>query len=340
MKDLVHNGEQIYADTYDILINTAKTFGIDKYKIVWSPLPIEYAYTDPGLFYCMKNGIAYGYGVQVVPSYDILTICPDIDMSSECFYEQYEYMCYRPLTVEDNLDKVLASFEVTESAYKEGNIVVGAIEDINPAPNFRGEYTEYILSELEFANEYNAFTFTNWYLIPIDDNSNEVYTLNYKETYNDVRSNCMNKTKYWFTSEDLTPDEELVTKYSFYEDLKMAKFFDFDNYKYVYSPDEVIYYGINSGCQIVKASDYIVLKPNLYQEFIDDGCTEEVAKNEVEYLCSTEHYLYYRWHLKDWNDGNSELKISTDFTDNYLEMYMVPLDSNGNEMLKMLYPLS
>ena len=331
---LVHDGKQIDDATYDILINTAKTFAIDKYKIVWSNTPIEYAYTDPGLFYCMKNGIAYGYGVQVAPGYDVTEICPDMDMSTQCFYEQYELMCYRPLTDDDKLDKVLSGFEVTESAYKEGNIVVGAIEDIN-IPNDAND-----AFQLKYDNEYNSFNFMNWYLIPLDNNSKEVYSLNVKEAYNVAKSDYMSKTKYWFTNEDLTPDEELVTAEHFYEDLKLAEFFNLANFKYVYSSDDVIYYGIYAGRQVVKASDYIILKPNLYQELRDEGYNDEVAKNQVEYLCSSDHYLYYRWCLKDWNNANSELVITTDGTKNIMSMYMIPLDSNGNESLKILYPIS
>ena len=52
--------------------------------------------------YCGRNGMAYGYGVQIAPSSDVRTICPSFTkLKASEYTSEYEFICYRPVVEED-----------------------------------------------------------------------------------------------------------------------------------------------------------------------------------------------------------------------------------------------
>ena len=346
---MVHDGKQIDSDTYKILINTAETFGIDQYKIVWSDTPIEYAYTDPGLYYCMKNGISYGYGVQVAPSEDISTLCPEMKKLVQAEYKQNEFICYRPIIDDDNKANVLEGFDVTDSAYKNSTGIV--VMAINEGTDFQGNI------------EYNVFSSSNWYLVPIEGNEQEIYELNYKETY-DLTQTVVEEPKYWFTNTELSPGDKTMPKERFYEFIATAEMLGLENMKFVNSND-IQHYGFAPGllafsvseykgdAQIIPATDLLIVEPDLLEQYLDAGYTESSAQLRVADDTNPEVHPYYAWIPKElliidndstsddhrdiyvFNDVTYELQI----TINNDLWWMIPTDESGNEILKVWYPL-
>ena len=144
-----------------MLINTAKLFGINEYKIVWSDLPVSYGYTDPGLFYCMRQGIAPYYGVQVIPSSEVKTVVPSIRRIDVLNMNHYDYICYRPIVDNDNIDYIEENYDDTEGAVKYDGKVVMAIEDvIEPDKDKTDSLYTFDLLRL---NEDNSYEYSNWY---------------------------------------------------------------------------------------------------------------------------------------------------------------------------------
>ena len=213
-EDLVHNGEQISDDTYNILLNTAKLFGIDKYEIVWSDHPVEYGYTDPGLFYCMRNGIAYGYGVQVIPGSDVTIVAEGMKKLSANGYKKLNYIAYRPLVEDDNLDYVLKNFSSAEGAYKTDVSVVAKIKDIIESDEDKNKDEAFYLKDLDSINALNSFQFFNWYLIPVDDKGRK-FELNYVEDNYDTTINTEVKSKYWINNNQLTSGGAAIDRITF-----------------------------------------------------------------------------------------------------------------------------
>lgn len=341
MEDLVYEGEQIDQTTYDILIDTAEAFGIDRYKIVWSDHPIEYAYADPGLYYSMKMGVAYGYGVQIAPGAEVKTLCPNMTNLDASYYKFDQFLCYRPIVEDDSQEEVLAGFDVTYGAYKDGDIVVMDMEDIIEPERIDTNY----MSELLWANEFNPFNFVNWYLVPIDEKGNEIYEMNTNE-YTEVKTSF--EPTYWFTNEELLADGRELRREDFYAFLKTAEFFGFSNFKFIYSED-VVYYGFNNGnfgygfctptgtAQIVPGTDITILNPNLYQSYIDSGYSEEEANALVEHWKNSTYIAWIKEELVKETVENDILYSGYYVLSNY---YMIPLDENGNEILKLMYPVN
>ena len=348
MEDLVHEGEQIDQNTYDILLNTAKMFNIEKYQIVWSDHPIEYAYADPGLYYCMHNGIAYGYGVQIVSGTDVKGICPTMDNFTASDFEWNQYMCYRPLVEEDNAEKVMMNYEESYGSYRDFETgLVGMMIDDIIEPTYI--YTEYIVL-LKDENKFNPFEFINWYLIPIDENGEPVYELN-KGEYTVTKTSVV--SNYWWTIEELTPGSIILPRESFYRFVKTMDVYNFEdaNVEFVYS-EENVYYAYSDGdirtdigkceiaLQMIPTTDLVNLDPNIYQKYIDKGYSETEAKDIVDDIMRTKHD-YYVWTYSDYVEDNQisqgeELFYITAYRHYPLDFYMVILDENGNPVEEII----
>lgn len=350
----------ISEDTYDILMATAKQFGINRFKIEWSDLPVTYGYTDPGLLYCTRNGISYGLGMQVIPGSEVKTVATDMKNMKALAYKKRDYIAYRPIVEEDDRDFILANFASTESGYKSSNgIFVAGIDNITIPQNLPGQPQSQFPVTLETENEYNMFEFSNWYLIPIDENGNEILEIGYQNNTFDNTVKPAVETKYWVPNEQLVTDtpggQVKIKKVAFDGYIRAAKELNIPGIRLVYNTtSDPIYYSFVShhayayyiqsdkiGLQTMPGSDILAFEPDLKEKLIKRyGGDEELAQQELE---AELNLKYVFWSLsKHYTGGDPVLNdywiyynwYDNPFKDAYI---MIPLDENGNDDLRLFW---
>lgn len=329
---LLHEGEEISEEEYNVLMNTAKLFGIGEYKIVWSDVPIKYGYTDPGMYYCMQQGIAYGVGVQIISIEDIRTVCPNIDEFTASFYEFfYDGIMYRPTVEADYRSEVLEGRELGGDVHIENDILISGFYNLGPATD-----SEYSTSNFEYAG---------WYLIPTADGEESLSMVNnYYPDKVDIPDN-----KYWFTSEQING----LSRYQLHTFLKMMEKYNIENAKFVKS-STIIQYGFiiggnmitNSknqfGVQMIPGEDVRILFPELENwlrnQYPDDVSQELVEKEKEKYY--TDDTVC--WGLTTY-ESDSDFYPKGIFIDTNVWVaptwYMIPLDENGNEIYRLWFPV-
>lgn len=234
MEDLVRDGEQIDEETYNILINTAKMFNIEKYKILWGRT-LDYGFVNPGSYYCMEAGMSYGYGVQILPSFEIKNLETGLSDEEIALYKENDYICYRPIVSEDSNEEVLASFDVnsTMAIKTEGGLIVSSIDEIIYPDYVEGVSYSETYNE---ANQENSFNLEGWYLCPINDSGSYVYNVEYPNEYTDVEP--AGSVNTWFTHEEINPDgQPVLGKDDFYAFQKNAEELGYTSYKICYDPE-------------------------------------------------------------------------------------------------------
>lgn len=343
-EDIYHNGEEIPEDTYNILLNTAKFFGIDKFEIRWSDHPLEYAYTDPGLFCCMRNGIAYGYGVQVVPGTDISKIAENINPLTASVYEKYNYIAFRPLVDDDNNDYVLRNFWSSESSFKTDENVILKIKNVVESEENKLENESNYVSDLEIKNEMNSFQFCNWYLIPIDE-SRQKRELNLNYDNFDINVQAGATSKYWIDNTQLYCGDEPISRLLFNRYLDTAKQFDMPGFKIKYNnsekePMEYSFIGtdlknVNSeiAVQVIPTNDILQLVDVYAITLKELNGDEKLAEMFYLHWISKLYNPHYYWTKDSRSEENVFFKF--DRKDNYKNYVLVPLDENGNEDLRL-----
>ena len=262
-------------------------------------------------------------------------------------YKKNDYILYRPLVADDNLDYVLENLGSAEGAYKaETNVVMKLKNIVEPATS-KDNYN-YYLSELDYSNIYNSFEFMNWYLVPIDDNGQKLELAYTNNTYN-VNVSAAVETKYWFSNETLTSGGAPIERFCFNEYINTAKQFNIDAFKIVYNDStEPVFYsfigkGLSLACpsenvavQIVHGEDITKLinlkeyclkitngDENLatirYNEYVNNKCWYWTLKENDKYFSVDGKYAFY---------DNSGL-------DDYTSYIMVPLKEDGSEDLRI-----
>lgn len=283
--DFLHNEDLISNDTYEMLVNAAKAYGYDNYEIIWSNTPIPYAYTNPGLFYCMMNGIAYGYAVQVIPGEDIQTASTGLSKLVTSELSLNNFNCFRPLTSDDSAENVIENFENSEATYKDkSNLIFCGIEDFNEGSE------DLSFFDLYFENEYNPFEFANWYLIPVNENGERILEANINTpNYEELK---IPNSNYWFTQEELTPDGYVVSRHEFNMHLFTANYYGFKNFRLESSEDFLyggyIVGGLNNSnlygsCKMISPENFLEYWPDMEKYLEEKG----ESANGVEYDLST-----------------------------------------------------
>jgi hypothetical protein len=327
-------------------------FGIDKYEIVWSYTPVAYAYADPGALYCMMNGIAYGYGVQIAEGSDIAKVGIGMPKIDQLDYKTDDYLCYRPLVSDDNLDRVLNGG--SKSAYRLNDRVVIAIEDVIQPDEYEPGDQNYAF-ELVNANEYNEFEISNWYLIPLDDEDNQVLELNSMTRINTGVEAGYN-LKYWFTYEDLfAEDQTQIALSTFKAYLNTAIQYNFEDCKIVFnnSSTEPIFYSFASrgklhglgdlkkgaAVQIIHTEDIEKIY-NLKQSCLDEANGDEQRFNE-RYNWFLNNNIHPCWYCtlaennkNTYTDNRKYAFYYYDSWDEYDDYVLIPL-KNGQEDLRI-----
>ena len=345
---LVHDDKQISDETYDILLNTAKLFGIDQYEIIWSDHPVEYGYVDPGLYFCMRNGIAYGYGVQVAPSADVQSVAENMKKLTAAQYKKNDYIAYRPLVAADNLDYVLENYASTDAAYKAEKNVVMKLTNIKEPTTSKDDYAHYLL-ELVDANLNNTFEFMNWYLVPIKNNVRNL-ELGYGNNTINTNVSPAVETKYWFSNETLTSGGAPIQKFCFDRYINTAKQLKIDAFKIVYNDSETVpvFYSF-----VVKSADLAlptekvavqIVKGNDISEMVDlmAWCLDIADGNETMAKIRYDEYINAKrwyWTLKE-NDSKAKpvekyAIYSESAFDNFKEYIMIPLNKDGSDDLRI-----
>lgn len=352
-EDLVHNGETMDEETYQLLINTAKMFGVKRYEFQWSSLPIEYGYFDPGPLFCMTEGYAYGYGVQVLSSDKIYDFAPEKSkLEKSTFKYGYEFLLYRPILEDDNDPKVLSSFELTTDAFKSNDsLLISGMRKIIENTNYEpGE--EGYEREIETCNAQNPVEFMGWYLVPVDENGEKVEEVP-KEFDTSIKP--AKSIRYWFTNEQLCSAgfNILLPVFNIY--IETAYLYDMPNFKIVYNNDKEnpILYSFEKGGTVTD-NGIIVGAPqvlpyydlpkvvDLYKFCLEYAQGSEKAATQLEEIILEGKFTpFYYVTLKD-NDRNNPIQnvvyipdIDVDFHKLYV---MIPLDEEGNEDLRP-YPL-
>lgn len=315
-----------------MLINTAKLFGINEYKIVWSDLPVSYGYTDPGLFYCMRQGIAPYYGVQVIPSSEVKTVVPSSRRIDELNMKHYDYICYRPIVDNDSIDYIEANYDDTEGAIKYDGKVVMAIEDVVEPHN--GSADSHYEFELFSLNLDNSFEFSNWYLIPTENGAEklEIAPANYNTTIQPTK-----EIKHWISNEDLTSGEVALTRDEFKSFTNTAEQLNINKFKIVYNnqSSNPIYYGfLADGVASAELRNQVALQVIPTGEIgrlVDVSVREEYwYTRKLFYWTLIENYAGYtgtektKYYVFHWSG-----------LDQYKQYYMIPIDDNGNEVYKL-----
>lgn len=137
-----------------------------------------------------------------------------------------------------------------------------------------------------------------------------------------------------------------------------AETFNFENVKFVYSED-IQYYAFSGGyastswatsqsgaAQVVYATDLVKIEPSIYDQFIESGYSEELTQILVADMMDPKQYPYYAWLLKEFmqyeEDGqpyNGNVAVFNHNSYNLNNWWMIPTDENGNEILKVWYPI-
>ena len=337
--DLIHEGEQIDDDTYNILINTAEMFNIDRYEIIWSHHPIAYAYAAPDAYFCMREGFAYGFGIQLIPSSDISEVCPGMKKLKASTYKMNnDYLAYRPLVAADDTEDVLSSYEVTIDAYKEDKVIIAGINKIIEPDTDPG--SSLYMSDLEFGNEYNVFNFIGWYLIPIDEEGNQILELNTAEHNTSVTPAA--EIEYWFTNVELEGEVAPIVRWLFNEFVFTARQFNMPDFKVVYNNnhDEPLLYGFTRGTNLDlfnlgKGTVQIIPTSEIVNVIDVEARCVDVADYEYYLNEVANPYYYVTLGENDRRDLDENAFYIWSKNDSYNVYFLVPLDEDGNEDLRL-----
>lgn len=334
-ESLVHEGKIIDEDDYQILMQTATMFGIERYTIMWSDHPVEYGYANPGEYFCMREGFAYGLGVQIVPSSDIFEITNMKKLKGAEYKSNYTYIAYRPLNEADNMSNVLDAFEVTETGYKDterGVIIAGINDIVEPANANKGE--EGYLLELDAENWMNTFKFIGWYLVPTDEDGNQILELNNSEP---VEVAVAAETKYWFTNNELTSGGAPVSRNQFNAFINEAEILKMSNFVIKYNEDKytpTMYSFVNSGIttafttvQVIPTADIVKVIDLNARALEEANGNPDLAKIYYNDWLDENQYPFYYW---DPIEKEIYFYSSLDSFDRYCITF---LDSEGNEIL-------
>lgn len=353
-ESLIHDGETMDEETYELLTNTAKMFGVKHYDFEWSFRPIEYGYFDPGPLFCMEEGFAYGYGVQVLPSDQIDVLAPKKSkLERGEFKSGYEFLLYRPILSDDNESRVLESFEQTEDAFKtEDGLIISGMLEIIEAPNYKPGDEPYEF-ELSGTNAYNPVDFIGWYLVPLDEDGNKIEAI--PEKY-DTAVDPAKSIRYWFKNDQLRSAGFSIPLGTFYNYVDTGILYDIPNYKIVYNEDSEnpIMYSFevgNTGITDIKVGAVQIIPYWDLSKVVDlhkycleymqggEGFAAELENNIVEGKDKPFYYVTLA--------GNSYLKTGTNTNvvyvpnldiDTHMGYMMLPLNEEGQEDLRP-YPV-
>ena len=345
--DCIHDGEKIPNSTYKSLKNAAIFFGIDRYEIVWSDHPVEYAIADPGMYYCLRNGIAYGYGMQIIPSEDVKTVCPNIKKLKENTYKRNsELIAFRPLVGDDDDENVLANYADTESAYKEGGMVVATIDDLIETNRTGEEY----LSTLESLNWNNSFEHINWYLVPIDENGQKVEKVITDGFNMNVKTSA--EVNYFVSNDELTccGVRTPISRVYFERFVNTAKQLRIKQFKIAYNEmvnEPPVFYSFmvsrsttvtatGAAVQVVPGRDVEkIIDLNALCMNIANG-QEDIAAMYYDDLMNQKLW-YWTKACNDVERNTTEENVVYTYlwTDEFDGYYMIPLNSDGTEDLRL-----
>lgn len=338
MEDLVNEeGEQIPEDTYNILLATAKLFNVKEYDIVYSEKLIEGAYFNPGLEYCGIQGMAYGYGVQIVNPEDLLKL--DIDtipdgqedaITGTWAYGWHGYI--RPIVPADMQTTVLEASKNTWASRRSQKYIICGDGDGDPDERAKDE----------------PIDCHNWYLV--DKNSNEI---NLGEYNLDTAPGATSK---YYLSYDKMSGLNLCSRTEFQLYMEYADYLNLPDYKIVrnsekYTPIEYAFVCSDRmeaivGIELARFACRQIVPTSQLSKVVDpNGNWQE----DISYdIFDEEKYPYFFWTPKEFTDytWNEAYQVAYFLYDDYnlrnegwIGFYMIPLDEEGNEDLRLFWPL-
>ena len=338
MEDLVNEeGEQIPEDTYNILLATAKLFNVKEYDIVYSEKLIEGAYFNPGLEYCGIQGMAYGYGVQIVNPEDLLKL--DIDtipdgqedaITGTWAYGWHGYI--RPIVPADMQTTVLEASKNTWASRRSQKYIICGDGEGDPDERAKDE----------------PIDCHNWYLV--DRNSNEI---NLGEYNLDTAPGATSK---YYLSYDKMSGLNLCSRTEFQLYMEYADYLNLPDYKIVrnsekYTPIEYAFVCSDRmeaivGIELARFACRQIVPTSQLSKVVDpNGNWQE----DISYdIFDEEKYPYIFWTPKEFTDytWNEAYQVAYFLYDDYnlrnegwIGFYMIPLDKEGNEDLRLFWPL-
>lgn len=338
MEDLVNEeGEQIPEDTYNILLATAKLFNVKEYDIVYSEKLIEGAYFNPGLEYCGIQGMAYGYGVQIVNPEDLLKL--DIDtipdgqedaITGTWAYGWHGYI--RPIVPADMQTTVLEASKNTWASRRSQKYIICGDGDGDPD---------------ERAND-EPIDCHNWYLV--DRNSTEINLGEYN------LDTAPGATSRYYLSFEKMSGLNLCRRAEFENYVKYADYLNLPDFKIVYNSDKYkpVEYSFTSndrmeaivGIELARFACRQIVPTSQLSKVVDPNGNwqEDISYN----IFDEEKYPYFFWTPKEFTDytWNEAYQVAYFLYDDYnlrnegwIGFYMIPLDEEGNEDLRLFWPL-
>ncbi len=338
MEDLVNEeGEQIPEDTYNILLATAKLFNVKEYDIVYSEKLIEGAYFNPGLEYCGIQGMAYGYGVQIVNPEDLLKL--DIDtipdgqedaITGTWAYGWHGYI--RPIVPADMQTTVLEASKNTWASRRSQKYIICGDGAGDPD---------------ERAND-EPIDCHNWYLV--DRNSDDINLGEYN------LDTAPGATSRYYLSFEKMSGLNLCRRAEFENYVKYADYLNLPDFKIVYNSDKYkpVEYSFTSndrmeaivGIELARFACRQIVPTSQLSKVVDpNGNWQEDISYEI---FNEELYPYFFWTPKEFTDytWNEAYQVAYFLYDDYnlrnegwIGFYMVPLDEEGNEDLRLFWPL-
>lgn len=349
-ESLIHDGETMDEETYELLNSTAKMFGIKRYEFQWSIHPVEYGIIDPGPLFCMTEGFAYGYGCQVLPSDKIDVFAPEKSkLERGEFKSKYDFLLYRPLLSDDNDSRVLESFEQTEDALKTEEFLISGMNKIIESPNYEPGEDGYEV-EIKSYNEHNPVDFVGWYLVPIDENGEKIEKI---PSSFDTAIEPAKSIKYWFANDQLRSAGFIIERPVFNIYIETAYAYNMQNFKLVYNKDvenPILYSfekggtsedsGIKLGAPQVVPYYELPKMVDLHKFCLEYAGGSEKAATEFEnQILEGNHRLYYYVTLSEYDRNNKCLYIPDPYVDRHDLYVLIPLDEEGNEDLRP-YPIN
>ena len=263
------------------------------------------------------------------------------------------YFTFRPIVPGDSYARVQESYNIARQnkgkavKYEEDNIFVGHISNILEV--YGATDYEY---EVMIENQNNMFKFMNWYLVPKTDEKCNAGPYN-----TDVEPGAT--IKYWFNLSDF--NYQPIYRWVFERYVKTAYQFNMPDFKFVKNKDNEVpmMYGfivLENKHNVFLRTDYAVQAvPTSDLEYLTDfdGWANEVkdanATTEFQkYLIMA--YEWYYWTLKENDYSTTHSKIYDEYWyvalyqragENTLDdFFMVPLDKDGKEDLRLYWPLS
>lgn len=338
MEDLVNEeGEQIPEDTYNILLATAKLFNVKEYDIVYSEKIIEGAYFNPGLEYCGIQGMAYGYGVQIVNPEDLLKL--DIDtipdgqedaITGTWAYGWHGYI--RPIVPADMQTTVLEASKNTWASRRSQKYIICGDGAGDPD---------------ERAND-EPIDCHNWYLV--DRNSDDINL----GAYN--LDTAPGATAKYYLSYDKMSGLNLCSRTEFQLYMEYADYLNLPDYKIVrnsekYKPIEYAFVCSDRmeaivGIELARFACRQIVPTSQLSKVVDPNGNwqQDISYN----IFDEEKYPYFFWTPKEFTDytWNEAYQVAYFLYDDYnlrnegwIGFYMIPLDEEGNEDLRLFWPL-